>query len=177
MANLTFEDALKMMGVTEPEELQHALDLMGLDYDEFLAHFGVRGMKWGVRKNRGGSGSTTDETGQTKQATSSNTHAKGGSSSVKKVNIKELSDDELRRMINRMQMEQQLKQLTAAETKKGGSAINEILKTAGKQTAQQLATKAAMATALTLIGVAANKSSNPVVAQILSSTASAGKKK
>ena len=30
---------------------------VALDYDDYLAHYGVKGMKWGIRKDRGRSGS------------------------------------------------------------------------------------------------------------------------
>ena len=29
---------------------------MGLSYDSYLAHYGVKGMKWGVRKKRSSQG-------------------------------------------------------------------------------------------------------------------------
>lgn len=55
---------------------------------------------------------------------------------------KGMSDDELRRRINRLQMEKQYKQLTAKEKSKGQILVEEILTNAAKQTATNYVSKA-----------------------------------
>lgn len=68
--------------------------------DEFIEHFGKKGMKWGVRtrvsKNKGKTAST-------------------------KPKAKDLSDDDLKRAVNRMQMERQYNSLTNNSTKSKGA--------------------------------------------------------
>ena len=56
--------------------------------------------------------------------------------------IKGMSDEELRRRINRLQMEKQYKQLTAKEKNKGQRFVEEILINAAKQTATSYVSKA-----------------------------------
>ena len=64
--------------------------------EDFLDHYGTKGMKWGVRRRR-------NERNRAKTF--------GGDKSTKK-NAKDLSDQELRDILNRMQMERQYKQLS-----------------------------------------------------------------
>lgn len=68
-----------------------------------LAHYGVKGMRWGVRKSRPSSG--------TRKTASKKPTPKP--SATKKSRLSDLSDDELRRRINRLNMEKQYRDLTA----------------------------------------------------------------
>lgn len=73
-----------------------------------LTHYGVEGMKWGIRRSEAqlakARGSKTDD-------------------------ISKLSDDELRRRVNRLNMEQQYKKLTSsASTSKGADYMKKIYK-------------------------------------------------
>jgi len=65
----------------------------------FLEHYGVKGMRWGVRKKR-------SERDRAKSF--------GGKGKGEKDSIKNLTDTELRQILNRMQMEQQYASLTSA---------------------------------------------------------------
>lgn len=73
----------------------------------YLAHYGVKGMRWGRRK---GTSSSSDSSVKTAKK-------------VKPVtpDVKTMSDKELREKINRIQMEQQYAKLTG--TKEGRSKI------------------------------------------------------
>lgn len=73
-----------------------------------LMHHGIEGQKWGVKH---GPPYPLDR----------KTSSKIKKSGKVTVNIKTLSDDDLRRIISRLQMEKQLKELTAADTKKAES--------------------------------------------------------
>lgn len=84
---------------------------------ESLFHYGILGMKWGKRKVRKTS----------------------GSKKRKKESVKSLSDDELRKRINRMQMEQQYKQLSTAKVTEGKKKAQNTLKTIGKITVKSVA--------------------------------------
>lgn len=79
--------------------------------NEELMHYGVPGMRWGVRRRRPSDGD--------------------GKSSKPKKNVKDLSDDELRKRINRLQMEKQYRDLESND--RGKSAVGEFFKEAGKK--------------------------------------------
>lgn len=79
-----------------------------------LQHHGVKGMKWGVRKDKRGSGRIA-------------TRKRKESPEDK---VKKMSDAELRQRLNRIQMERQYKQLTAKETSAGRKFVTSILVTA-----------------------------------------------
>ncbi|MFV0423991.1 MAG: hypothetical protein ACK5K7_00240 [Bacilli bacterium] len=68
-------------------------------------------MKWGKKK-----ASTTSNTSRTK------------SKSNTKLNAKDMSDDELRKVINRMQMEKQYSQLTGSDVSSGKAFAQKLMK-------------------------------------------------
>lgn len=78
-----------------------------------LYHYGVLGMKWGKRRS---------------QAELARARASRNSSKVTKKSIKEMSDDELRRKLNRLQMEQQYAKLSGADVNRGKEYVNKIIK-------------------------------------------------
>ena len=70
------------------------------NYDDFLQHYGVLGMKWGHRKARSTS-SSNKKPKTTKNTTTSKPKHKP------KPTQRELSDEELRAVINRMRLERE----------------------------------------------------------------------
>lgn len=82
------------------------------EYNE-LYHHGIKGMKWGVRRTRAQLGYSSSPRKTKKQA------QKVSSKQQRKEAIKKMSDAELRSRINRIQMERQYMQLTAAEMSPG----------------------------------------------------------
>lgn len=77
--------------------------------EEFLEHHGIKGMKWGVRRKRGRDGRVD-------------------SSAKPKPKAHELSDDDLRAAINRLQMEKQYAQLSGSSKSGKQTATSFIAK-------------------------------------------------
>lgn len=90
--------------------------------DNIIEHFGVKGMKWGIRKDRSKSsgGKTTGEKGTGEKA--SEEKVKSGKS-FKKGDVKKLTDKELRERINRLNMEKQYKDLIDKQNNKPAPAV------------------------------------------------------
>lgn len=92
-----------------------------------LAHYGIRGMKWGVRRFQNSDGSYTSAGKKRKQKES--VHEDYANAHSKK-SVKSMSNAELKARNNRLQMEQQYANLTRT-TSKGKKAVQTFIKTAG----------------------------------------------
>lgn len=82
--------------------------------DRYLLHYGVKGMKWGVRKDRTVSNSERRRLKREASIEKKRTKALDRRSSARYTykQRKHLTDAELRQRINRLQMEKQLKDLS-----------------------------------------------------------------
>jgi hypothetical protein len=124
--------------------MENVNTFIGAPTEDELMHYGRKGMKWGqnifgkklssLKKRKGDSDSDDGEPNK-----------------PKKKSVKEMSDTELQREINRLQMEQRYAQLTPEQMSKGrkfASTIgNDVLKpaliNASKNVVQDYATKVA----------------------------------
>ena len=106
---------------------------------EYLCHWGIKGMKWGVRRYQNPDGTLTPAGKKRYSDSDSSTESTSKSTSTK---ISDLSDDELRKLVNRKQTEKQLRDLLEAENrnptnaqslKKERSMVQQVLSDAGKQ--------------------------------------------
>lgn len=89
-----------------------------------MYHFGILGMKWGVRRKSGKSGRVTSE---------EHNKAQG----LKKKHISEMSNDELRQLNTRLQLERSYKDLSKKEISGGKKFVADVLQQSGKQLASK----------------------------------------
>lgn len=155
---------------------------------DYLIHYGVLGMKWGVRKDRRKSTKvrktakkeaskaaseisknktgdvTLKEIGKTAKSLVSDFNtkrtvkreikrsikqAKEEAKAERKKKVKDLSDEELKQRINRLEMEKQYKTLKQNQLSEGTKLVQNILKKSGENIGTQLGTYA--------LGTAVNK--------------------
>ena len=117
--------------------------------NNYLEHYGIMGMKWGIRRYQYKDGTLTPlgrkrlkKLERERSKLTSNSKRPDEKTPAKK-SVKDLSDEELRSMINRLQMEKQLTELTKQpETKKGKSVVGQILSKSGQAAASTLTTAA-----------------------------------
>lgn len=106
------------------------------DLEEFLQHHGIKGMRWGVRRSKSALAKVSQRrTGR---------------------NVEDLSDDELRKVVNRMNLEQQYKSLNSRTNKSlakvgaafvGGLALNVAKNTIQNQAQAKISAAIAAKTA------------------------------
>lgn len=127
-------------------------------YSDELCHYGIRGMRWGIRRYQNSDGSLTTagrnrySTGKhhsifTRKKTTSKVTTKPAEEKPKSVS--EMSDTELNAFLNRKRLEQQYYQLMATPQKKsavtkGKEMVGKALENAAQDTLTQIA-KYAMA--------------------------------
>ena len=88
--------------------------------EEFLAHYGVKGMKWGVRKDRTGKRRTKDEKARSDR--------KALSEKRRTLDSSELDD-----LVKRLENEKKLKKLVDEDLTPGRVFARSVLETAGKR--------------------------------------------
>lgn len=111
--------------------------------DDILAHYGVQGMKWGVRKPSSSGPQDVKvktylgnrivrTTGGKKHGLSEDaTKAAVSRQKAKKSNVRSLSNKELQDLVNRMNLEQQYSQLEKKRVEKGRKTVTDIIGVVG----------------------------------------------
>lgn len=102
------------------------------DLDGILTHYGIKGMKWGVR--RANPSAPTHASEDHKNATALKTQVKTGGT-------KSLSNKDLKDYLERMDLEKRYNKANPTPSKKAGKFIAETLLNIGKQEAAKFAAK------------------------------------
>lgn len=100
-----------------------------------LYHYGILGMKWGVK--RASKASRIEKRAKKKNwSEDAETAAK-----IKTKNVKQMSNAELRKLNERLQLEKQYSQLTKKETIPGQKFVGDVVRESAKDTAKSYVTK------------------------------------
>lgn len=94
---------------------------------DYLEHYGIKGMKWGVRR-------TPEQLGRRTFKKRKQSDEYRRSREIKKKRVFEMTNQELRDLNNRLQLEKSYKDLKKSQSviSKGKQASNKALKTVGK---------------------------------------------
>lgn len=103
-----------------------------------LTHWGVKGMKWGVRRFQNEDGTLTPAGKKRRKSVEEHDDYKRAHD---KTDVRTMSDNELRARINRIQMEKQYSQLTKKETSAGRKFVGDVMREAAKDTAKSYVSK------------------------------------
>ena len=103
------------------------------DTDDFLEHYGIPGMRWGVRK------STSSGSSGTAKKRRSSDQVKKDDRKAAMTKRRTLSDKELDSRISRLEKERKLKSLTEDDISPGKTAVKNLIKNAGTKTASAVA--------------------------------------
>jgi 2'-5' RNA ligase len=151
--------------ILESDMAQTAMDL-GEAF--VIEHYGVKGMRWGVRKQRDVSTQTVIDSGLRRKT---KVKAKGGEAhpatddaikaavqrqKLKKSGAAALSNQELRELATRMQLEQQVKSLDAQSKSSGKKLVKSLLREEGEGAARRGAKAGKKAAARKVAGAAAS---------------------
>lgn len=118
-----------------------------------MYHAGIKGQKWGVRRFQNEDGTRTSagkkRDGDDRSKTKSEDHQSSRTSKAK--GLSGLSNDELKKLNERLQLEETYSKLSAAQMAKSKSWVNEAIRTSGKTAVTAFATGVFLGSAKLLV--------------------------
>lgn len=116
---------LNQSGSIRKRNLEHS----DVGVDNFLAHFGIRGMKWGVRRAEGSDGTVSTGVKEGKVSDAAQAHAIAAK--AKSQGLDSLSNVEMKALITRLKLETQYSEFQKQPSKieKGRAFVDRQLKT------------------------------------------------
>lgn len=106
-----------------------------MNKDDYLIHYGVVGMKWGVRRPLGSDGRILKNS-KGKPSKKNNGLSKKQQKLLDK-SLSNMSDQELRTLVNRLQTEKQYKQLTSKQKKGAMAFVAGVIAASGAELAKE----------------------------------------
>ena len=103
------------------------------EYPDYLAHHGVKGMKWGVRKKavRTGKKIKSKASSLNKKRISSYSKDYRETRTLRRKSSKKLSNDELKTLNKRMELEQNYNRLSTSSVNRGMNVARKLVGVAG----------------------------------------------
>ncbi|MGN1394183.1 MAG: hypothetical protein ACI4V7_09185 [Succinivibrionaceae bacterium] len=108
--------------------------------NNYLQHYGILGMRWGVRRSKQSSGSSNGFRKKKVKTDGWSDDAKTAYE-IKKKKVKQMSNAELRKLNERTLLEKQYKDLNKHQKTAGQKFVNDILVGAAKDTAKNYVSK------------------------------------
>ena len=114
--------------------------------DSYIAHHGIIGMKWGVRRYQNKDGTLTNA-GKTRYSTDGDAGSTAPKASTGKKtdtsskSVSEMSDEELRARLNRINMEDQYNAAMAKRNPQKNQRVNKLVNDLAEQAVRNFAQK------------------------------------
>ena len=108
------------------------------ELEEFLEHYGVKGMRWGVHRSRSARRKASGKPDNGPKA-----KPKQASSTPKKKSVKDMTDEELKAAVQRIELERKYSQLAPSTKSKGAQAAKKFMAKNGEAIAGRFLQEAA----------------------------------